>query len=370
MLGALNTNQWANALNAGITGASTGVAMMAAIESSLGPIGLILGAATLGISLWQSQTNLRNERELLLSQREEITRQRNRYINSAKQSINAFRSDFDSTYGEGMYDTYDDLFTKILNLPAGGTVSDILESLSLDNVSGVVNTEIGDRLTAAAMTGAISASDVNSRYLQYMQETIRNGETAIGLQFQQQTQKETSLINSYNDNINQYNLALAEQFSNAFLQQRTANVGLASDMGEASTAQAASGFRQMGGGQNLTAIQQYQQDISNAAYYSTLNFAIRQYEGQMGSMNRGYIEQIAAIRNENAILTEQFTSQFFSQMNSYYSNLTGVAGNIMDAEESIDVLNQDIREHSAAIWFDGRGNNVAGEMHETMEDIF
>ena len=170
----------------------------------------------------------------------------------------------------------------------------------------------------------------------------------------------------YYDSIDQYNLAVAKQFSDAFFQQRQTNIGLAESLGQAETAQAASGIRQTGSGNNQVLIQKFQSDMSNAAYYSTLNYAIRQYEGQMSTMNTGLVNQISQIRNENAQLTLQFTNEFFSTMNDYYGGLVeNYYYNILDAEEGVEELNKDIADHSEAIWLDNRG-----EMHQSMDDYF
>lgn len=361
------TNTWTSISNSFLSGAASGVGMLSFLPGANALYGLILGGITAGLTAWQDQTNLKENRNLLLSQREELTRQRNRYISSAQRSISSFRTEFDNSYGEGMFDTYDALFSKVLDLPSGSdTVLTLLSSLSLDNVSGVIGTEVGGKLSEEALTGVISASDINSKYLEYMQNQIQDSETAIGLQFRSQTLRERSILSSYYDSIDQYNLAVAKQFSDAFFQQRQTNIGLAESLGQAETAQAASGIRQTGSGNNQVLIQKFQSDMSNAAYYSTLNYAIRQYEGQMSTMNTGLSEQIAQIRNENAQLTEQLTNEFFSTMNDYYGGLVeNYYYNILDAEEGVEELNKDIADHSEAIWFENKG-----EMHQSMDDYF
>lgn len=336
-----------------ITGASTGLGILTAAGvagASLwwaAPIALGLGfIATLG-----QQSQLHDQIEAAKAQRESYNEQRNQLISGAQREITTFRNTFDSTYGEGMYDTYDELFSRILNLPSGTqTVSDLLSSLSIENVAGTITTKTENMLSDAALSGTISASDVNSTYLEYMQSQIRDAETAIGLQFQSQTIRENAILRDYYDSIDQYNLAVAEELSNAFLQQRQNNVSLASSMGEAETAQAGSGIRQIGSGTNLTGLQQFQHDMSNMAYYSMLGFTLRQYEGQMNTLNNGLVEQVSIIRNENAQMTEQFTNDFFNSMNAHYGQLNEYYYNISGYEGAIDELSDNINEMEDAYW--------------------
>lgn len=348
-------NTWSSFSNNLVSGSLSGVTMLATAGiTGLGLLGgLVVGGIMAGIGLWQDQVNLKNQRSQVRVQREAINEQRNQLITSAQREISSFRSSFDSTYGEGMYDTYDELFQRVFNLPAGSqTVSDLINSLSLDNVAGTITTRAEGAVSDEALTSVLSASNVNSTYLEYMQSQIRDAETAIGLQFQSQTMRERSILNNYYDSIDQYNLAIAEQLSNAFLQQRQTNQSLASSMGKASTAQATSGIRQTGSGRNLTTIQQFQQDMSNLAYNSMLDYTIRQYQGQMETSNRGIIEQISSIRLENAQLTEQFTNDFFNSMNQHYGQLGEYYYGITDAEGSIDELNAEEDRLDAAIWLD------------------
>lgn len=355
-----------NQLNGMMSGAAAGAAAL----SWAGPVGSVIGGLLGGLfgglfSMWSDNERYKSMRNDYMLQREEITQQRNTLIATAQQTIGDTRIEFDATYGEGMYDIYDELFQNILNLPSGTkTVSDLLESLSLDNVSGVINTEVGGQLSLSGAIGSISAADVNSAYLEYMQNQIRDADTLIGLQFQANSQRERSALANYYDSLDQYNLQLAQQFSNAFLQQRQSNLSLEGAMGDASMAQATSGIRQTGSGTNLTAVQKFQRDLSDVAYSSTLSYMIRAYGMQGETMNRNLFDTIYTIRNENLVMTKQFTNNFFSSMNRFYHDLTNsFYYGIKDAEESIDALNKEISSLSDAI---GGG----GEMHTEMEDLF
>lgn len=340
----LQANTWTSILSAGVTGALSGAA-------AFGPWGAFAGLITMGIAAWQDQSRLKDERALVINQRDELQAERNRYITSVQSDIGRFRTKFDSTYGEGMYDTYDTLFSKILNLPSGtSTVSDLLESLSLDTVDGIIASSTDGLISQEQLSASISPADVNANYLEYMQSQIRDAETAIGLKFQNQTLREQSIINNYYDSIDQYNLQVAQQFASSFLQQRQVNSEIALQTGEIEAAAGSSGLRQNGRG--MTSVQQFQKDMSDLAYYSTMNFAIRQYTGQLESANTGFVEQIASIRNENAQLTEQFTNDFFNAMNDYYAGLGESYNQISDAEQGIKGLNEQIKDYDDAIWFD------------------
>ena len=341
------------------TWASVGASVsgpLAGLGAALGAVaGALFGLVTGGLQDAQLKEQYRGQRDQFIIDRMEAAEQRNDMILQAQSEISAFRTSFDSTYGEGMYDTYNDLFTSILNLPSGTkTVSDLLETLSLDNVSGKIESSLlgEDALSSDMLTASISASDVNSTYLQFMQEQIRSSETVIGMQFAAQSYRENSYVRDYFDSMDQYNLQLAEQFSNAFLQQRMNRLSGQSAMGEASTAQATSGIRQTGSGTNLTTIQQFQNDLSDAAYYSTMDYYIRAYQMEGQGAANNLIDQVYGIRNENAQMTIQFTNDFFNQMNSAFNNLEQYYSGIQDKEEEINQYTENINEINEAWGFE------------------
>lgn len=337
-----------------VSGFTTGASIGGSIGGALGIPGALIGGfiggfigGMIGIVKGdERKKEYRNQRELLMNDRMEATVNRNYLIQDAQRSISSFRQSFDSTYGEGMYDTYGELFGNIFNMSAEQMdVSSLLESLSIDTLSGDITTAVGGKLSEAALTGTLSAEDINAAYLEYMQEQIRSANTVIGMQFEAQSYRENSLVRDYYDSIDQYNMQVAQQFYNSFLQQREANISLEMAMGEASAQQANSGIRQIGGGAGSTEMQKFQKDLSDAAYYATLDYAIRSYQMQGESANNNLIDQIYGIRNENAIMTEQFTNDYFNSMNQYYGELiNSFYRPIEDYEGSIEEINDEIRD--------------------------
>ena len=351
----INSTGWQSGVNSSISLALQG----ATIGAAFGWIGALVGGAIglIGggfLGLFDKNKKIeeyKGLRDTAIVNMSEATELRNNLITDAQRSISGFRTKFDNAYGEGMYDTYDALFKRIFNLPSGSeTVSGLLESLSLDSVSGDITTIAGGKLSQAALTGSISASDINSAYLEYMQEMRRDSETAIGLQFRSQSYKENAIIRNYYSSMDDYNLQVAQQFSNAFLSQRSTHVGLAGALGEAEAAQASSGLRQTESSHALTSQQQFQQDLSDAAYYSTLDYMIGQYMAGTSEANTGLIDSIYQIRNENAQLTEQFTSDFLDSMNDYYGSLIkDYYRPISDYDGEIDEYKDQIRDYTEAI---------------------
>ena len=349
------------------TGATTGATLGTVfgtlgsfIGAGLGAIAGILGSA-IGIS--GRINEYRNTRDSLLNDRMEVTVTRNNLILDAQRSISGFRTDFDNIYGKGAYDAYDELFNNIFSMPSGSmSVSDLLESLSTDQLSGDITTAVGGKLSEAALNGTLSAQDINSAYLEYIAEQIRSADTSIGLQFEAQSYRENAMISDYYDSIDQYNLQMSLQFYNAFMRQRSANLENASALGEAETMQATSGIRQIGGGANSSIVQKFQNDLSEAAYYSTLGYALKQYQGQMDTANNNLINEVYTIRNENAQMSEEILNEYFSSMNKYYGQLiNSFYRPIADAEGSITEINEEIEDINAVIG-DGKNNSMFEEV--------
>lgn len=351
----ISSSGWRGGVTSGVSMALQGATIGAAfgwVGALVGGLIGLVGGGLLGLfDRNEKIEEYKGLRDTAIVNMNEATELRNNLITDAQRSITGFRTKFDNAYGEGMYDTYDALFKRIFNLPSGSeTVSGLLESLSLDSVSGDISSIAGGKLSKSALTGSISANDINSAYLEYMQERIRDSETAIGLQFRSQSYRENALIRNYYSSMDDYNLQIAQQFSDAFLSQRSTNAGLAGALGEAESAQASSGLRQTESSHALTAQQQFQQDLSDAAYYSTLDYMTGQYMSGVSSVNTGLIDSIYQIRNENAQLTEQFTSDFFDSMNDYYGSLIkDYYRPISDYEGEIDEYREQIDEYTEAI---------------------
>lgn len=364
-----------NAVAMGISGAASGAAIGATFGGAGGPIGMGVGAAV-GIIVggimgaWQESENQKAQYYITLNERAAATANRNSNIRAAQSLINRTRVSFDSVYGEGMYDEYDALFQAIFNLPTNsngiGTVSDLLESLSFDSVSGVITSSV-EGISENALTGSMSIQDINAEYLNYMKQQIHTADTVLGLQFEANTARENQMISAYFDSVDQYNLQLAQQFDQAFLQYRTENIQNEMAEGEAALSQATSGLRQTGTGTNLTTMQQFQTDLANVAYASALNYQIRAYELSMNAANTDLVNEIYQIRNENAVTTQQALVQSINQYLEFRDQLAEYHSAIHKDEQTIKELNKQAYDQSDAAWF-----MDATEGHETLdpEDMF
>ena len=364
-----------SAVTMGISGAASGAAIGATFGGAGGPIGAGVGAAV-GIIVggimgaWQESENQKAQYYITLNERAAATANRNSNIRAAQALINRTRVSFDSVYGEGMYDEYDALFQAIFNLPTNsngiGTVSDLLESLSFDSKSGEITSSV-EGLSENALTGAMSIQDINAEYLNYMKQQIHTADTVLGLQFEANTARENQMISAYFDSVDQYNLQLAQQFDQAFLQYRTENIQNEMAEGEAALSQATSGLRQTGTGTNLTTMQQFQTDLANVAYAAALNYQVRAYELSMNAANTDLVNEIYQIRNENAVTTQQALVQSINQYLEFRDQLAEYHSAIHKDEQTIKELNKQAYDQSDAAWFMN-----ATEGHETLdpEDMF
>lgn len=352
---------WNSGLSQGIAMAGTGATLGATLFASsaaAGPIGAAVGLVVGGLmglfTHFEKQRQYEGLMNDMIINRAETVEQRNELITQAQEYINTTRVTFDETYGEGMYDQYNELFKAVLGMPSGSqTAMDLLSSLSLDSIEGQITSSVSGK---NIVNGVISASDVNSAYLEYMMNSIKDADTAIGLQYQQASYQENSLIRDYYDSIDQYNAQVAQQFASAFLQQRQTNISLEEQIGEAATAQASSGLRSVGSGNNLSAIAQFQKDLSDVAYASTLDYMVASYGTQMKAATNNLIDEVYASRNNIAIMDKQVMSNFFSTMREHFSNLNNsFYTSIKKHEETIKEQNELIEDYSEAA---GQGRNA------------
>ncbi len=335
-----------NSLSWAATGATMGAvggplgAGIGAIVGFLG--GLIFGGfqgdaqAKQQLNEWSAQA--RNSRM-------EATVARNRTIQSAQRMISNTRNSFDSVYGEGMYDEYDELFQTIFNLPAGTqTVSDLLESLKFDTVSGKITSSVYDSMASSSLSDVLSLKDINANYLEYMKQQIHTSDTVLGMQFAYNTEQENMMIDSYFDNIDQYNLQLAQQFNQAFLQRRSELASAEMAMGEASAAQASSGMRQTGTGTNTTNLQKFQNDLADVAYASSINYMLRMYQMQGKRSNADLLADVYAIRYQNEMTTKEALNASIEGYNEAREEQINAAETIKDLEGTIEEYNDQLDE--------------------------
>lgn len=346
----VRSSSWNSGLSTAVSWAGTGAAIGGIFGGVGAGVGAALGAIFGGLMGLFTRGSKRREYEGLMNEaitnRSEIVDSRNTLITNAQQTIDLTRSTFDEKYGTGMYDQYSELFNTIFGMNGSQTVVDLLEDLSLDTVEGKINSSV---LGVNVTSGVLSASDINSAYLEYMMNSIKDADTQIGLQYQMASYQENSLIRDYYDSVDQYNAQIANQFASAFLQQRETNLQLESQIGEAETAQASSGIRQMGGGRNSTVIAEFQKDLSDVAYASSMQYMVNQYKTQMSTAGQNLIDQVYQSRNELASFDKQVISDFIGTMNEHYLNLNNTFyEGIKDSEEAINEYNDLIEDYSEA----------------------
>ena len=334
------------------TGASIGGGLLSGWGGLIGGIAGLLGGMWFG---WESGKNQARQeiRDLATeaqNDRMEATDIRNQNIQDAQRFISRTRDKFDTTYGAGMYDQYDELFQTIFNLPAGTqTVSDLLESLSTDSISGSITTSADSSLIGSSISDTLSLSDINAGYLDYMRQQIHTADTILGMRFRYNTERENQMIDSYLDSVEQYNLQLAQQFDSAFLQRRMEQASEAMAMGETAVAQANSGFRQTGSGTNLTAIQQFQNDMAEVAYSSMVSYQLRGYQLSMERSNTELVNEVYSIRTENAMTTQEALEGSIEGYNAAMDEAWKYQGAIDEGEEEIEEYNTNLDEMYEAL---------------------
>ena len=335
-----------NSLSWAATGAAIG-SFAPGIGTAIGAVvgflgGLIFGGfqgdaqAKQQLNEWSAQA--RNSRM-------EATVARNRTIQAAQRMISNTRNSFDSVYGEGMYDEYDELFqTKHNQPPPTQTETEQLESLKFDTVSGKITSSVYDSMASSSLSDVLSLKDINANYLEYMKQQIHTSDTVLGMQFAYNTEQENMMIDSYFDNIDQYNLQLAQQFNQAFLQRRSELASAEMAMGEASAAQASSGMRQTGTGTNTTNLQRFQNDLADVAYASSINYMLRMYQMQGKRSNADLLADVYAIRYQNEMTTKEALNASIEGYNEAREEQINAAETIKDLEGTIEEYNDQLDE--------------------------
>lgn len=332
--------------NSALTGLATG----ASIGSSLGPAGTVVGAIIGAAGGWLSgllsdKSRQEAEKQELYSEAQadrktyynylsQVEDTRSSYIKDAKLFISNTRSSFDNKYGEGTYDMFDELFATIFNLPANGsTVSDVLENASIDKYVEISG-------TAGATLESMSLSDISAGYQEYLTSVIKQADGSYALA----TQQEKNLVNSYYADVSSYALEISNQFQNAFLQKISDNAEAASSLGSAQVQQASSGLRQTGSGTNLTKLQEFQNDLADVAYSSSLNYMTSYYESVLKNINTSLITNVSQIRNEISISASEQLNDLINSYNKSNSQLVGQLENIEDSEKDYQEIQESIKE--------------------------
>lgn len=358
------------------SGVATGVSTGASIGSLIGGIGAPIGAIIGGIvgiftgGLFGDQkikNDLNTAYDEQLGYRNDAQYERAKNILSAKSEINNQRSYIDSIYGSGTYDIYDQLFADMFNLADNGTLSDIFENASVDKFYGEMESRLSGSYDISNGVQALSLSDLNDNYQSYLTSLIRGGDGAVSYQYRQRNLQERRLISSYYDDISAYNLEVAQSFEQNFLQRVSQQAEGEQAMGEASLAQATSGIRQTGSGNALTIQQQFQNDISTIAYTSALNYAVRQYELNLKSLNESIVANIEDIRLANSADSKQHLADIINSINEINGGLFDEYIESIDYERTYDDVSNEIEDINEVL-MERYGGNATRK--PTREEIF
>lgn len=371
----INSSKKEGMLSGITTGIATGSSIGGTIGSAFGSIGTGVGSLAGGLiggflglfTGWaEKETDTRNEikteREKFQNQMEAEQEYRNKLISDAKSVISKTRSSFDTTYGEGMFDQYDELFAKIFNLPEGSsTTSDILENLSYDRFSGEISSSVYGKTTEDALVGSMSINDISKTYLEYMGQQLANADTLFGMQMEYSTRQQNALIEDYYSTIESYMYEMSNQFRSLSSEMRTSDISGQTALGEAALSQATSGIRQEG--QTLTTMQQFQNDLASVAYASSLNYMIKNIEMQGRNANRSLIGEINDIRSQESMSIREQLENMINSYNEYNQGLKDRYDAIKESEDTIKEYDKEIDEMTEAL-----GDNYNGRYE--LEDIF
>ncbi len=293
--------------------------------------------------------------------RKETTRERNQMIIASNLLISNTRSTFDSKYGKGMFDQYDDIFMNILGQPASSSLSDLFSNMQIDKVSGVINSRLAGKVSDDVLSSSLNVTDINETYLEYLKEQLRaQRNTAFGISMQTETMKDQYAWESYYDQVSQQSLQYAQQFESAFMSNRQENISGQQSMGEASLAQATSGIRQEGSGTTLTAMQQFQNDLSSVAQASVLKKQMQMAGLELENLQSNQIYNSYVIRQGMRQSTQQQLDSLVSAYNEYHGSATQYYIGMVDREAAVDQFNANISEAERGrkgLWNHDRGYN-------------
>lgn len=359
-----------------LSGTLSGAAAGADAGSAAGPMGTLVGAVFgavggFAIGIWGNNYEVNNFIDQVKTSRNAITRERNTNIIDIQKSIADTRSNFDSTYGKGMFDQYDSLFMEILGMKYKDSLSVILDSMQIDTVSGVIKSRLSGKATEEMLTGSLSVSDINQEYLSYLKEQMRAQDTTFGIQMQSYALEDSQAWSSYYKSVGQASLQYAQQFASTFLNYRAENVEGETAMGKAALNQAASGIRQQGSGTSLTTMQQFQNDLSKVAQASMVKYLLKSYGYAIDNATDNVIYQSYQRRQNIKASTSQQLSNLIAQYNAQNSENSKAYMEMVDEEAAVDLANdmiKDANENRSGIstWW----NNRKGDERETLDTVF
>lgn len=372
------TKEWQNEYNLDLglsilKGATTGMSL----GSTMGPIGSAIGvvvggtAGLLGSIFTGNKTAVNNFIDQEKLKRKDATTTRNSYIYRVQDEINKTKATFDTTYGAGLFNQYDSMFMQILDLQPSDSLNTLLSNMQMDKVSGEITTRINGKVGEKLLTSALSITDINTEYLEYLKEQLRAQDTSFGLEMQNLATQERMAMKQYLNDMDAIRLQYAQQFENTFMQTRAENVQAESNLGEASLAQATSGIRQEGSGLNQTTMVQFQNDIAKVARASALKYQMKMYGYELNTKTNSFVLDSHSLRNQIKSSTMTSLGKLIDSYNQQNASNKKYYEGIADAELAIDEYNKGIKEadEGRTGWFNSQ-NKKDHIYKETMESYF
>lgn len=328
---------YASFTNTVLTWTGTGTSIGYAAGGPLGWIGSIVGGVVgVGVGLADYFFGRDEKRQAVIDQAESdirtsqanlkvYTTEWQKAVQNAQTQIDYTRASIDQKYGEGMYDIFDDLLNQIYGMEPGTTLSDLLENAS-------VNTYV-DLNGGADLMKTLSINQISEGYQEYLKNLIMNANS----EYAYRTAQEQSYFRSYYTQTNQTILEYQRSFENAFLQRIEENSDLSMAQGSAEAQQATSGFRQTGGGIALTTYQQFQNDLAEITYASSISYMLKSFQMQIESIRQSTMDSVEQIRWQSSISAEEDLMNALEQFNQNNVTLDQSYDTIGTYEDAVDI---------------------------------
>lgn len=347
-----------------VSGAAAGTLGALTWGGALGFAGLIIG---IGLGIYSHNQAQDAKIEQYMIRREAATRDRNRAIRDFKRVYSATKTDFDTKYGSGLFDTLNLDFQKLIGITNDKALASVLTEMSYDNVSGKITTYLSDVITDAERdkftSNTFNLQDFGKEYIRVLGENLRKADTEFGLQMQSLSEQEKSLIEDYQGAMAEARLQIANSFRDAFFNRQSQLISEHSTMGQASVAQATSGLRQTDSGANLTIQQEFQMDLSKVAYVSAMDYYIQQYTVSAENRTRQLMSNRYQIRNSIAQGTKAAQAAINSAIQQANENTIATMDTVKSKEGEVDVYNEAISDANDSKFFHGKD-----EHHDTFAD--
>lgn len=370
---------WNKSASLGISFAGT----LASIGNAFGPVGAAVGALVgLGAGMFMGGLQYNSDQDEKIAryklEREANTRNRNRVIRDYKRVYSTYRSDFDTKYGNGLFDSLSMDFQKLIGITNTSALSSVIANMEYDKISGEITSKLTgdnaliskkDRITFSENT--FNLQEFGEEYLRVLGENLRKADTEFGIQMQSISEQEKGIIDDYNSAMISARTELAYSFKNAFLNRQAEQVSENASLGQASVAQATSGLRQTDSGSNLTIQQQFQMDLSNVVYLSIGEYYLQQYKMSSENRTRQMVGNMYQLRSSIAQGTKAAEAAINTAIQQANETTISAIDSAVDYENAIYQQNKDIGNTNDSKIALRKDKYVYDEFHhELTGDIF